>query len=596
MALVALLGLVACGEGGEGEGDSEDEFGALVGEADENGKTLFEASGWEEPIPGKEDSLQGRRGLSVNVDSSDLSVWEIKNQWTDTDTEAARAAGLAWGEDSGLNWDEKFQRWVGSMKKIDAESYGSTFMLTTPFGREVPAPALECAEVAMFLRVTFASWYNLPFFMEARDSEGNRLYFGHFGIRTAAARYGRMPYFRSRYEDYSEKADAIRAGEAEWPTDAKLAGLTIPGSQDDAQPMLGEDAHAGAYFDHIYLNKRVGYFMRLLLTYFGSMNLADSANTYNLAPEAVQPGDVLLERWQRRGIGHALVVMRSRDLGVTEIDGEEVPQLEAELASGSMPRRQPKWESPAASKRVFTLSYTGGEGYEKLGGGLKRFRSAVNEGGRWTNVVLRGDRDAFISNTDYDAIAERPDRFEVILSELSPEEKLVALVELVESKRQHLRRYPASCSARIGREQAFDDLYETAADPAIGWSKDEVDRRFRKVEDYVFAELVYDKSKTCCWNSTNSTMYDVIMELNETRIEDPETGQCQEVLVFMNRDDEGDGYQLFADFAEATGRGDAWVKWSEDEFCAQRDVAEDTLEVTEAAPLCSVYDELESRM
>ena len=591
--LLAALGLVGCGEEEAPVGPGGDELGALVGEEDEHGKSGLIESDWQEP-GGKADALSGRRGLPLSVDGDNLSVWDIKNQWEDTDTEAANAAGMAWAEKSGKTWEQKYRAWVGSLEKIKAESFGDTFMLTTPFGTEVPAPALECAEVAMFLRISFASWYNLPFYMEARDRNGNRLYFGHFGIRTASGRYGSMPRFKASYKDFSDMAQAVTSGQAQWPVDEELAGRKIFGSFDDAQPMIGPDAHAGAYFDHIFLNKRVGYYMLLHLTYFGSINLADPAHTFNLKPEAVLPGDVLLERWQKRGIGHTLVLMRRTDLGTKEFEGVELPQFEAELVSGSMPRRQPRWDSAAASKRYFVDETTGGEGYETFGGGIKRFRIAKPVGGQYANVVPADSQDAWINSRAHDLIKERPATFEKVLAELSPEEKVVALVEIIESKREHLRRLPASCSARIGREDAFDELYKVGKE-AFGWDRDEVDRRFRNFEDYVLARLVYEKSKTCCWNSSTAAMYEIIMEHASSEAMDPETGECREVSVFMNRDDNGDGYQLFRDFAEAMGRGGEWVAWRADETCPQGDVAADTEDEHAWAPLCSVRDEIANR-
>lgn len=588
MMALGLVAMTACGDAGNEPETGTDEFGIAGGEVDEFGKPNLDNSGWVEP-GGKADAIQGSLGLSASINGDSLSVWTVKNAWEDTDTAAAREAGMAWGEDSGLTWEQKYQRWIDSMEKIDAESFGKTFMLTTPYGRELPAPALECAEVAMFLRITFASWYNLPWFMEARDSSGNRLYFGHFGMRTANGRYGSTPRFRDTYQDFTDMAEAIRKGEAEWPVDTKLAGRKIPGSFDDAQPMIGEDAHAGAYFDQIFLNKRVGYFLLIHLAYFGSINLADPSNTFNLAPEGLAPGDVLLERWQKTGIGHTLVVLQRTDLGTKEIDGVETPQFEAELGSGSMPRRQPRWDSPAASKRYFTDETTGGVGYETLGGGIKRWRITQNVQGRWTNVVPKGSQDHFISSRATDALSKRPERFEVLLAELSPDEKVAAMAEIVEAKRQHLRNFPASCSARIGREDAFGELYRVGKEN-FDWDRDEVDRRFRKLEDYVFAELVYEKSKTCCWNSSTAEMAQIVLDMAAIDVADPETGECREIQVFMNRDDAGDGYQIFRDFAEATDRGDKWVAWRADESCPQADVPEDTQAEHAWAPLCDVAD------
>ena len=87
------------------------------------------------------------------------------------------------------------------------------------------------------------------------------------------------------------------------------------------QPFPSGNVRFGAFADEIHLNKRAGHFLVLLLDYFGSVNLADSANTYNLVPDKVRAGDVLLERWQRVGIGHTISDMHlsSRDRLATVI-------------------------------------------------------------------------------------------------------------------------------------------------------------------------------------------------------------------------------------------------------------------------------------
>ncbi len=587
----SLVGLLAIplGCGGEETAEPADEFGVEAGDVDENGKPSLGDTGWQESA-GKADALTGRRGLAVSADNTNLQVWKVSNAWDDTDTPAARKAGMAWGEDSGLNWDEKYSRWVESLEKVDAHSWGKTMSLTTPWGKTLDSPALECAEVAMFLRITFASWYELPFFLEARDRQGNRLYFGHMGIRTAAGRYGSMPRFRSSYQDHSSKADAFRAGEIEWPSDAKLRSRKIVGSFDDAQPMIGPDAHAGAYFDEIFLNKRVGYFMLITLTYFGSVNLVDSAQTFNVKAEATRPGDVLLERWQANGIGHTLVVLQRTDLGTIELDGETVPTFEIELASGSMPRRQPRWDNSAGSKRYLTNNMMGGPGYEDFRGGMKRWRTAANVGGQWTNIVPATSADDWMDSRKKDELAARIARFDAILTELSPDEKLKALEEVVDGKRMHLRQFPASCSARIGREDAFKELYEVGEE--LGRTQLEMDREYRRLEDYVFVELEYNKSKTCCWNSSTGVMYDLVMEYNRMMAEDPVTGECREVVAFKNRADGGDGFEIFREFAEAKGMGEEWVKWSADESCPQADIAEATEAAHAWTELCSVYESL----
>src|SRR5262245_54491322 len=86
------------------------------------------------PPPGKEDS-ELRRGLPVATDTTRTQVWMATNRWEDTDTPAARAAGLAWPADSGLTWDAKFSRWIAQLASIPAvDGYSTTFQLTTPWG------------------------------------------------------------------------------------------------------------------------------------------------------------------------------------------------------------------------------------------------------------------------------------------------------------------------------------------------------------------------------------------------------------------------------------------------------------------------------
>jgi hypothetical protein len=524
----------------------------------------------------------GIPAVPVSADDSNTAVWEVYNDWGDTDTTEARKSGLAWQANSGLNWNEKYALWVAGLPKVDGHS-GSykTFEITNPQGKTIVAPVLECAEVAYFLRATFASWYHLPFFCEAVDSNRTRVFFGHFGWRTASGRYKNSNKFKSWYTDYSNGSYT----EANWPRDTKLRGKKLYGANDDFQPFIGDDARAGAYFDEMFLNKRVGHFLILFLSNFGSIHLADSGNTFNIKAEAIKQGDVLLERWQRRGIGHTLVV-KTVEPGRTE------GKLIAELVSGSMPRRQPKWEDETASKRYFTMDATGGEGtnyddeeYAKLGGGLKRWRVARAQGGFYVNTMLPEDLDNWISSTNYAAIAARPGQFEELLDKLDPEDMRDALLVIIEDKRAHLRDHPASCSARIGREEAFDELYELMQ-TRFSTGKLQVDKDYRKFEDYVFAELIYQESKTCCWNSTTRAMYDIAMDFNTAYVR--EGGGCQSPVVFMNNN----GYGTFSDHANSLGRGAEWVDWSEDESCPQRNVSADTEAEHAWTDFCTIIDDL----
>ena len=515
------------------------------------------------PPPGKEDS-EFRRGLPVATDTTRTQVWTARNRWEDTDTPAARAAGLAWPANSGLNWDAKFSAWVASLSWIPSvDGNWKTVELTTPWGKTLPAPMLECAETSLFLRITFAAWYELPLVLETQDEHGQLVYFGHNGVRTAAGRYAQSPEF------------AVR--------DATLHAKRIAGGEDD-QPELAAGAHFGAYLDELHLNKRAGYFTVMVLDYLGSANLADPANAYNLIPDAIRPGDFLIERWQKVGIGHTLVVK--------QVDALPGGSKDVTVISGSMPRRQGARQSGEAAELYFTSNETGGVGtnsdgdaYAKLGGGLKRWRVAKNIGGYWTNTWMSGDEASWINSTDYVRISARPARFAQLLGQLDPEQQRRELLAQIGDARQHLAQFPASCSARTLREQAFAALYELSA-RAFGQSEAEVDAAYRQLDDYVFAELDYAHAKTCCWDSSTSAMYEIIMDGARADAAAAEAAHtCAAPTVFKSQ---SDGYQRWASHAAALGRAADWRAWSEDESCPQRAVAVDADAAPEATPYCSL--------
>ena len=542
-------------------------------EVPELGKALFQPA---EDTNAKEDSFSTRKGMPTSVDNDSAQVWKVTRSWADTDA----AAGMAWGANSGLSWDEKYVAWVEAMERVDGHSYGETFTMKTPYGKSLPAPAIECAETALFLRSTFASWYGLPFYVEAADREG-RIYLGHFGFRRAdGSRYRNTPAFKTSYADHSGKAETWQRDG--WPTDSRLRTRKLGGSQDDFQPFLGDSARAGTYFDELHLNKRVGYFQVLLLSYFGSINLASPSNMFNLKPAAIRAGDVLVKRYARTGIGHVYVVKHTSRTG---------DSLDAELVSGSMPRRQPQWESAGSSKHALTADEGGGLGensdgdaYASLGGGIKRWRTPVKSGGYWTNVVPVVDRGSFVDASDHAAIGARPGTFDQILGTLSPEGKRAILLELIGAAREHLRRYPASCSARTRREDAFSELYDLE-ESEFGRRRAQVDAEHRMVEDFALPELVYQQSKTCCWNSSTDKMFEIVLQKAYADIEGHTDAACKAPTPFMNQDG---GYAVFEAYAEEIGRGAEWVAWSEDEGCPQRDVENDTEEQHDGTPWCEL--------
>jgi hypothetical protein len=581
LVLVGLLGvpLAACDNAATPAATDDDPLSFDIGPEDpEAGKAMFEPS---VPAGAKEDSVLGRKGIATSFDNGDAQVWPIRNQWADTNTAEAKLPGMAWPANSGLSWDQKYAAWVQSLPRSTSIYGGETFSVTTPYGKTLPGPTLECAEVAMFLRASFASWYGLPFYMEGSDG-GKRIYLGHFGfLYEDGTRFRSTPAFKTAYRDHSALAGTWQT--AGWPQDTTLRGRRLGGSQDDFQPALFEGARAGAYFDEMFLNKRVGYFMLLLLGYFGSINLADASNTFNLDPTAIRAGDPLVQRWQRNGIGHVYVVKKAETMG----DG----RISAEIVSGSMPRRQPVWENAASSQSAFTSDYAGGPGtnsdgkvYATLGGGLKRWRTAVDQGGRWTNTVPVADRGVFIDASNTTAVGARIETFRRILGSLSPSEQRDTLIAQIEAQRAHLRRYPASCSARTRREAAFAKLY-SVMEAEFGKSRADVDKEFRKLEDYVLSELVYSESKTCCWNSSTSAMYEIAIDKAMADAGDGKV--CVEPPVFKAT---AGGYQLFQAHATLIGRAAEWRAWTADESCPQANVTDDRMARSQATPYCTIRE------
>jgi len=520
---------------------------------------------------GKEDNA-GRSGPLVASNTTATQVWLATNKWEDRDTVSARKAGLAWGESSGLSWDEKFSTWIDSLHIIPGTGY-DTYELVTPWGKTMPAPVLECAESQMFLRATFAAWYNLPFMLETAGPEG-RIFFGHFGIRTSTAKYQNTPNFAQAYRDYSAYTAAQLA--AGWPSDAVLRTRAALGG-DDAQAPINE-VHIGAYLDEIHLNKRAGHFIVYLLNFLGSANLADTANTYNLKPASMHAGDLLLHRWQKNGIGDAKLVKT--------VSHDDTGRYTARLMSGSMPRRQSKIYTASASTSYFEEDDTGGPGtnpdgdsYFKLGGGLKRWRVTKNVGGRWTNTWMTSDEDDWIDSTNEAAVTARPAQLGDLLEEVTPARKKTALLAQIDDAREHLLQYPSSCSARERREQAFAGLYALASQ--LGTTQPELDHEYRRLEDYVFAPLVYTQSKTCCWDSSTAAMAAIIMDYAVKE----QANQCVAPTVFKS---ETGGYARWAAHAATLGRAADWKAWSEDETCAARAVAQDAVAATTAGAFCSI--------
>lgn len=492
------------------------------------------------------------------VAGADTEVWAVTTEWDELTTSAATAAGVAWRSYSGLDWEAKYRAWILSFRQISVpgQTLVKTFEIPTPYGqRRFEAPALECAETAIFLRATFASWYHLPFFMSG-TLRGQTVFVGHFGvIDSRGRRVEGFPNFRADYADY-ESSWAVGSA---WPTDSALREIhfhdgadinTFLANRSDPTPGIG------SYVDEMFLNKRVGYLMVHLLNAFSSIALADRVNMFHIKPEAIAPGDVLLERLDRVSVGHTLVVLGASN---------PASGLTATLAAASMPRQPAYVYNPILSIEYLASEYMGGPGYASYGGGIRRWRTAkiVNE--RWSNEVRDADAAVRVLESDSRAIAARPQRFHDLYARFPALEIYAAYRDNIQVQREKLRTSPASCVARSARELSVNVIVSLAS--YLNKTPAQLQAENRTLEDYVFAELDYEHAKTCCWDTTTPQMYEIIMDY-ATKEQSSANGRrvCVEPTVFRARG-RGDGYSVFRAHAVALGREAEWRDYSDDEGC-----------------------------
>jgi hypothetical protein len=513
------------------------------------------------------DQLNGDTlGPSVHA-GGPTEVWSVQHQWTD------QAPG-------GGTYEEGYRAWVSSFQKTSTtlDSWGTydTVLVTTPYGKSLNIPTLECGETAHTLRILYASYHHLPYFEGTWSAAQHAsVYAGHFGFVDKNG--NPFPGFPQLNDgSYEDDEPSFQQGGA-WPSDARLRGRHLENGSDDLNPNIGPNAGAGAAFDELLLNKRVGYFLLQFLVNYNSASLADPANLIQIKPEAILAGDVLLERTDRDGIGHTVPLFR-----VDTVNGAPAPSV----ATGYMPRRQAKWEDAIDARQYFVDPSMGGPDLGKFNGGIHRFRLAVQRDGRWYNTVGPADQDAYIPGNDIQAIEARPATFDHILAYGTPEAIKTAALQTIDELRQQLRAVPGSCSARSRRENAFNRLYD-AEQQLENKDKAAVDKEFRKLEDYVFAELEYKKAKTCCWDSTTSQMAEIILDqANAEQQAAQAAGQCKAPTVF-HAFGGGDGYDLWRQHARQMGRDGDWKPWHQDENpCDGMSLSEDALADRGVAQMC----------
>ncbi len=551
----------------------------------------------------------------ADVPGSSTEVWSVTKSWTDRNPA------------TGNSYEKDYIEWVASFEKTKGFKYGETLKITTPPGapyqKTLDAPTLECADTALFARAAFAALNGLPFFVKSGD-----MYAGHFGF---VKKDGSMHPFGANFKNYPNYQGQWREGQ-QWPSDARLrarhADSYKSGDETFVEESPGKKGGAGAWFDEFFLNKRVGYFMIKLIDLFGSVNLAQEGNMFHITPEATLPGDALLHRHGKYApIGHTLFVYQSRTV--------RAGRMEIEVVSGSMPARQASWEPHYQSRSYFLSEHAGGPvtvqecrtdynlnydnksecrkeiattekaetatcpaGYEehswdktkcvkysvipsentdirKMGGGIRRFRMATKQGGKWVNIVPASARSVYIPDTDLERVGERVEQFKQLLDLGTPEERKAAAVATIDSYRAYIKSAPSTCSKRTAREEAFQDLYRAYQDSGE-YDKAKIDKQHRKLEDYVFAELDYDTSRTCCWNSTKAEHYDTIMKWADAEMKKADTqGVCKAPPVFKATGT-GDGYTAVRTFAKANNLPFPEA-WTEDEPCKAKDITDDSI-------------------
>ena len=188
----------------------------------------------EAELAPKDDSLQGKLGPDTSADSGPMVVWDVTNQWEDVDTEAARAAGLAWEANSGLDWNDKYALWIESMEKMDGYANGGDLLVHNAVWTSIAGSYLECAETAISCErrlrpgiICRSTWRHGPL---------KGLFFsGISGFDTPTAAIGTCRDFRDRYADYSDWTPEEYG--AEWPTDP-LACEALPDAEEGRQELL----------------------------------------------------------------------------------------------------------------------------------------------------------------------------------------------------------------------------------------------------------------------------------------------------------------------------------------------------------------------
>ncbi|MBW2523764.1 MAG: hypothetical protein JRI23_06295 [Deltaproteobacteria bacterium] len=443
-------------------------------------------------------------------------VWQPIHKWTDI-------------APNGETWEEYYATWLQGIAYEDSGWRGENVQYTLADGTVVPAPSLECADTAMFLRFLYAQEFKLPMVMYG----GNEV-FGHFGWTDTQGNIKRS------YTQY--QLDAPRG------SDVYLQGVNryLP---EDLQDYPHEDATIGEYLDAVLTNKRFGVFMQDLMNMYYSGNVAQRANTYYIQPSAIRAGDLQLHRshpWE--GIGHTITIQSVQLLNDKLLD--------VNLIQSYMPTHP--WVSDGFSE------LTNYDPDPANLSGLQRWRRPVLRNGRW---YLDSDPSVALPESEVETV---PEQFEELF-DVDPQEQVTALLSTINMARAGLYDNPNSCRRREDRETAFETLYELyrttaelyeplgfTAQPTLEEVRPEVDKLYRVIDDFIWGAMHYEASWVCHWNpsnvAVNNSMYDATVAYNQ---QVAMATTCQDIRIFRSENvsqyDGSDGFDDLATWAQANG-------------------------------------------
>lgn len=511
-------------------------------------------------------------GWSMGMPDPGWEVWEPVHAWTDT-------------APNGETYEEYYGTWLRS---IQYNSNGREVHYTLADGTVVPAPSLECADSALFLRFLFASEYGLPMFVRGWV-DGGWHFFGHFGWLNSSG---------VRVRNYRQHpVDAERGSYA--PLQNRSSYLP-----DNLQDYPVEDSTIGEYLDAALTNKRMGYFLQDLWNMIYSGTIVENFNSYYIQPDYIREGDLQMHRYDLTGgIGHTITI-QNVERGATG------RLIRVDIIQSYMP----------------TLPWVG-NGYSELTGytpnpevhsGLRRWRRPELRNGRWYNMV---DEDVAAWDAE---VPDFPERFEELFS-MSAADEVAAMIETIEIRRTALVDNPNSCRRREEREAAFANLYELYMatpelyeelgfenEPTLEEIRPTVDRLHRTIDDFIWSELNYEQARTCHWNPSdtdiNNDMYEATVEFNRQVLE---TYGCEGIRIFRAEDAEycegrdglnatnpeacasvDDGFQDLRAFATEGGWG--WADYLNDEHGDLTDSATDELANPDTISyFCELYEDLQ---